>query len=127
MKYIFRKEYLRRTKAVMKSRLHGKNKVIAINKLAASLMKYGAVIIKWNAAELDEIDRKTLKIMTTNKEFHPKSDIDRLYVLRSKDGKGLKDCKNCVVTVQNSLGWYVKNHVEPLLVAAILYLPVNSQ
>ena len=36
------------------------------------------------------------------------------FVLR---GRGLIDCKNCVVTEENSLGWYVKNHVEPLLVA----------
>ena len=81
-----------------------------------SLLRYGAGITKWNAAELDEIDRKTWKIMTMNKDFHPKSDIDRLYVSRSKGGKGLIDCKNCVVTEENSLGWYVKNHVESLLV-----------
>ena len=101
----------------MKSRLHGRNKIIAINTWAVSLMRYGAGIIKWNVAELDEIDRKTRKILTMNKEFHPKSDIDRLYVPRSKGGRGLIDCKNCVATEENNLGWYVKNHVEPLLVA----------
>ena len=118
MKEIFRKEYLRRTKAVMKSRQHGRNKIIAINMLAMSLMRYGAGKIKWNvSAELDEIDRKTRKIMTMNMDFHPKSDINRLYVSWSKGGRGLIDSKNCVVTEENNLGWYVKNHVEPLLVA----------
>ena len=53
-----------------------------------------------------------------NKEFHRKSDIDWLYVPRSKGGRGLIDCKSCVVPEENSLGWpYVKNHVGPLLVA----------
>ena len=49
-----------------------------MNTWAVSLMRYGG--IKWNVAELDEMDRKTRKIMTMNKEFHPKSDVDRLYV-----------------------------------------------
>ena len=117
MKECFRKEYLRRTKAIMKSRLHGRNKIMAMNTWAVSLMRYGAGIIKWNVAELDEMDRKTQKIMTMNKEFHPKSDVDRLYVTRSKGGRGLIGCKSWVVTGENSLGWYVRNHDEPLLIA----------
>ena len=55
--------------------------------------------------------------MTINKEFHLKSDVDRLYVTRSKRGRGLIGCKSCVVTEENSLGWYVRNHDEPLLIA----------
>ena len=55
--------------------------------------------------------------MTMNKKFHPKSDIDQLYVPWSKGGRGLIDCKTCVVTDENSLGLYVKNHVELLFVA----------
>ena len=90
---------------------------MAMNTWAVSLMRYGAGIIKWNVAELDEMDRKTRKIMTMNKEFHPKSDVDRLYVTRSKGGRGLIGCKSCVVTEENSLGWYVRNHDEPLLIA----------
>ncbi|XP_063592543.1 uncharacterized protein LOC134769733 [Penaeus indicus] len=116
VKESFRKEYLCRAKAIMKSRLHGRNKIMAMNTWAVSLMRYGAGIIKWNVAELDEMDRKTRKIMTMN-EFHPKSDVDRLYVTRSKGGRGLIGCKSCVVTEENSLGWYVRNHDEPLLVA----------
>ena len=117
MKECFRKEYVRRTKAIMKSRPHGRNKIMAMNTWAVSLMRYGAGIIKWNVAELDEMDRKTRKIMTMNTEFHPKSDVDRLYVTRSKGGRGLIGCKSCVITEENSLGWYVRNHDEPLLIA----------
>ena len=53
--------------------------------------------------------------MTINKEFHPKSDVDRLYVTRSKGGRGLIGCKSCVITEGNSLSWYLMNHSEPLL------------
>ena len=46
IKEIFRKEYLRGMKEVMKSRLHGRNKIIAINTWAVTVMRYGASIIK---------------------------------------------------------------------------------
>ena len=54
---------------------------------------------------LDEMDRKTRKIMTMNKEFHTKSDIDRLYTPRNKGGRGLLNGKSCIMTEENSLGW----------------------
>ena len=117
MKENFRTEYIRRTKVIMKSRLHGRNKIKALNTWAVSLLRYGAGIIKWTVGELDAMDRKTRKIMTINKELHPKSDVDRLYISRSKGGRGLIGCKNCVITEENSLGWYVVNHIEPLIVA----------
>ena len=47
MKENFRREYLRRTKLIMKSRLNGRNKIIAINTSAVSLIRYGAGIAKW--------------------------------------------------------------------------------
>ena len=101
----------------MKSRLNGKNNIKAMNTCAGSSMGYGAGILKWTIAELDEMDRKTRKIMMINKEFHPKSDVDRLYVTRSKGVRGLIGCKSCVVTEENGHGWYLMNHSEPLLIA----------
>ena len=89
MKMTFRGEYLRRTKLIIKSRLNGRNKIIAINTWAVSLMRYGAGIVKWIKNELDEIDRKTRKILTLNKELHPRNDADRLYVSRMEGGRGL--------------------------------------
>ena len=105
MKENFRTEYIRRTKIIMKSRFHGRNKIKALNTWAVSLLRYGSGIIKWTVGEFDAMDRKTQKIMTINKEFHPKSDVDRLYISRSKGGRGLICCKNCVTTEENSLGW----------------------
>lgn len=50
----------------------------------------------------------TRKVMTLNKELYPESDIERLYV---------SGCKICVANEESSLGWYVKSHIEPLIVA----------
>ena len=82
MKENFQREYLRRTKLIMKSRLNCRNKIITINTWAVSLMRYGAGTVKWTKRELNEIDRKTRKVMTLNKELHPRSYVDRLHVSR---------------------------------------------
>ena len=54
MKDIFRTEYLKRVKLVMKFQLNGKNKIKVVNTWAVSLMRYGAGTIKWNQRELQE-------------------------------------------------------------------------
>ena len=49
-----------------------------------------------------------------NKELHPRSNVARLYVSRKNR---LIGCENSVKREKNGLGWYVKNNIEPLLVA----------
>ena len=127
MKENFRREYLRRTKLIMKSRLNGRNKIIAINTWAVSLIRYGAGIVKWAKSKLDEIDRKTRKVMTMNKELHPVSTVDRLYVSRMEGGGRLIGCKTCVKAEENNLGWYLKRHIEPLIVAIRISKTVPSE
>ena len=61
MKDIFRTDYLRHFKLIMKSHLNGKHKNKAANTWAVSLIRYGAGIIKWNKEALQEIDRKSRK------------------------------------------------------------------
>ena len=58
-------------------------------------MRYGAGTVKWTKSELNEIDRKTRKVMTLNKELHPRSYVDRLYVSRMEGGRRLIGCKMC--------------------------------
>ena len=71
---------------------------------AVSLMRYGTETVKWTKSELDELDWKSPKVMTMNKELHPRSDVDRLYVSRNEGGRGLKRCKMHLKTEENSLG-----------------------
>ena len=104
MKENFRREYLRRTKLIMKSRHNGRNKIITINTWAVSLMRYGAGTVKWTKRELNKIDRKTRKVMTLNKELHPRSYVDRLHVSRMERERRLIGCKMCVKAEENSLG-----------------------
>ena len=88
-----------------------------MNTWAVSFMTCGTGIVKWTKSQLDEIDRKTRKVMTRNKELHPRSDVDRLYISGMEGGRGLIGCKICVKTEKNSFGWYVKHHIEHLALA----------
>ena len=91
------REYKRRLRlVVLKSKLNEKNKINAINTWAVSVLRYGAGIIRWTKEELKSLDRMTRKVLTMNGAFHPKSDIDRLYVSRVNGGRGLMSCEGCV-------------------------------
>ena len=68
-----------------------------------SFISYEAGTIKWNKEKLQEIDRKSRKIMTMNKELHPRSDVARIYVPRKKGGRGLISCESCVRREENNL------------------------
>ena len=71
MKVLVQKEYLRRSRKILKSRLNGKNIIIAINTWAVSLLRYGAGLIIWTKNELQQLDRKTRKKLTMYGAFHP--------------------------------------------------------
>ena len=117
MKDKFRNEYFRRTKLILKSKLNGRNKIMAPNTCVVSILRCDAGIRKWNKNELQEMGRKTRKFMTMNKELHPRSDVARLYVFRKNGGREFIGYENSLKSEENDLGWYVKNNIEPLLVA----------
>ena len=94
--------------------MNGKNKVIAIYTWAVSVLSYGTGIIRWTKEERQTLDRMTRKV-TMNDAFHPKSDVDRMYVSREDGGRGLISCEECVTDEENSLGWYVRNSLDVLL------------
>ena len=115
MKDIFKKEYFRRVRLVLSSKLHSRNKISAINTWAISMMRYGAGIINWRMDELKQMDRRTRKLMTMNKALNPNSDVARLYVKRKEGGRGLISVEHCVKEEENSLAWYIQNSNENML------------
>ena len=108
-------EYKRRLRLILKSKLNGRNKIKAINTWAVALLRYGAGIISWRQDELKSLDRTTRKTLTMYGAFHPKGDVDRLYVKRKEGGRGLISIENCVISEKNNLGLYVRNSEEKLL------------
>ena len=78
MKLNVSKEYIRRLRKVLKSKLNGGNLVCGVNTWAVSLLRYSAVFISWRKSKLQAIDRKTMKLFTIYGALHPKSDADKL-------------------------------------------------
>ena len=64
MKDLFSKEYKRRLKLVLKSKLRGKDKIMATNTRAVAILSYSVGVVEWKTDELKVLNRKTRKMMT---------------------------------------------------------------
>ena len=112
----FSNEYLRWLRLILRSKLNRRNKIMAVNAWAVSVMRYGAEILKWDTDELKSLDRRTRKFVTMHRALHPKSDVDRVYYLsREMGGRRLISCERCIRMEKDNLGWYVRNSVDPLI------------
>ena len=63
------REYKRRLRLILKSKLNGRNKILAMNTWRVALLRNGAGIIDWNCEELRNLDRKTRKYLTCMEHF----------------------------------------------------------
>ena len=79
MKLNVLKEYIRRLRKVLKSKLNGGSLVRGVNTWAVSLIRYLAAFVSWRKSELQAIDRKTRKLFTMYGALHPKSDVEIIY------------------------------------------------
>ena len=112
-------EYLRRARKVLKTMLNEGNIIKRINIWAISLLRYSAAFIDWNCTELTQLDRRTRKLMRMHNALHPKSNVDRLYIPRRKEGGGgLQGVEETVKVTNLGLENYVKESRERLLTAA---------
>ena len=79
MKENIRKEYFKRLRATLKSKLNAKHVSQAINTWVVPTVRYSAGIIEWTKEDVKEINQKTRKIITICGGLHPKSNVERLY------------------------------------------------
>ena len=66
MKETVTKEYERRVRKILETKLNGGNLVKAINTWAIPLLRYSAAFLDWRKSELQDLDRKTRKLLTTD-------------------------------------------------------------
>ena len=112
------KEYTRRLRKVLKSKLNSGNLVHGVNTWAVSLIRYSAAFVSWRKSELQAIDRKTRKLFTMYGALHPKSDVDRLYIPRKEGGRSLISIEDCVELAIRGLVVYVHGSEGRLMQAA---------
>ena len=79
MKLNVSKEYTRRLRKVLKSKLNGGNLVRGVNTWAVSLLRFSAAFVSWRKSELEARDRKTMKLFTRYGALHPKSCREIIY------------------------------------------------
>ena len=115
MKDKIKKKYYRRVRQLASSKLNGGNTIRTINSQAISLVRYSARILKLTKDELKAMDRKTRKIMTMNRMYHPQIDTGRLYIPRMEGGRVLLSTADCVETEEQNLSLYLDQSEERLL------------
>ena len=86
MKDKIRKEYLRRNRKLLETKLSSRNLIKGINTWAVPLIRYSGPFLKWTRDELKQMDQRKRKLMTMHKALHPRDDVDKLYVPR-KEGR----------------------------------------
>ena len=65
--------------------------------------------------ELEELDRRTRKLMAMYGAHHPKEDVDRLYLQRCEGRRGLVGLEDCVRVEVHSLEKYLSASKEKIL------------
>ena len=115
MKDTTRKEYLRRTRKLLETKLSSRNLIKGINTWAVTLDRYSGSFLKWTRDELEQMDQRTRKLMTMHKALHPRDDVDRLYVSRKEGGRGLTSIEDSVDASIQRLEDYIEKHERGLI------------
>ena len=117
MKGKIRKEYRRRTRKLLKSKLSNRNLIKGINTWVVPLVRYSRAILNWTRDELKQMDQRTRKLMTMHKALHPRDDVDRLYVSRKEGGRGLASIEDSVDTSKQWPEDCIEKHKRRLITA----------
>ena len=80
-----------------------------------AVLRYKGRVIDWKSDDLKVIDRKTRSIMTFYGAWCPKTDVDKQYLPRSKEGRKLIGFEIYIKSEENKLAWYRTNCVEKLM------------
>ena len=103
---------------MLETKLNGNNVIKAINTWAVSVVRYSAPFLDWRKEEIQELDRRTRKLMTMHKALHPKSNVDRLYISQNEGGRGLLSVEDTIEKSKIGLERYIQESKERLLSAA---------
>ena len=112
-----RKEYLRRTRKLLETKLSSRSLIKGINTWAVPLVGYSRPFLKWTRDELKRKDQRTRKLMTMHKALHPRDDVDRLYVSRKVGGRRLASIEDTVDASIQRLEDYKEKHERGLITA----------
>ena len=79
MKDKIQKEYLRRTRKLLETKLSRRNLVKGINIWAVPRIRYSGPFLNWTSDQFTQMNQRTRRLMTMHKALHPRNEVDRLY------------------------------------------------
>ena len=74
-----------------------------------AIVRYSGGILDWNKDELQNMDRKTRKIMPMNGTLRPRANVARLYLARNENFRGLKMVEEVLRAEEHGLSDYIKD------------------
>ena len=101
MKDKIQKEYFRRIRKLLETKLSCRNHIKGINTWTVPL-RYSGPFLKWTREELKQIDQRTRKLMTMHKALDPGDDVDR-HVSRKREEEDLPSLKTALIHQYNDL------------------------
>ena len=107
MKEKIKKEYLRRTRKLLKTKLYRRNLIQGINTCAAPLVRYFGPFLKRTREELKQMDQTTRKLMTMHKALYARDDVNRLCVKKIRRKRTYQYWRQCwpINTTTRRLYW----------------------
>ena len=91
-----KKEYFRRTRKRLETKLYSRNLIKGINTWAVSLVRYSGPFLKWTREELKQMDQRIIKKNDHAKDITSRDDVDWLYVSRKERGRGLASTEDSI-------------------------------
>ena len=70
------REYYRRVRKVLETKLNSRNVFKALNAWAVSVVRYTAAFLGWSRLQIEDIDRRTRIWLTMHNGLYPKSNVD---------------------------------------------------
>ena len=70
--------------------------------MAVPVLTYSFGKLEWRKSEIENMDRKTRKLLAMHGLHHPKGDVSRLYIRRRNLGRGL-------VQLMSAYSWSMVN------------------
>ena len=116
MKEKITKEYLRRTRKLLKIKLSGRYLIKEINAWSVSLMRYSGPFLKWTREEPQQMDQRTKKkkLLTMHKDLKSQR-WHWQYVSKKEGGRGLTTIQDSVDASIQRLDDYMKKNIERLI------------
>ena len=110
-----------RVRTVVASKLGGRNKTLATNAWALSMLRYYLPVIKWSQRELMALDRGVRRRLILSRDHNINTAVERYSLARRDGGRGFLSCQQMYVEERISAATYLVMANDPLLEKVVIH------